>query len=54
MQQYGPSFRQAERHMTVERFARRVAPLIALHQGGQDKNNAGAETRARPPAPEAP
>jgi hypothetical protein len=46
MQQYGPSFRQAERHMTVERFARRVAPLIALHQGGQDKNNA-ARRRGR-------
>jgi hypothetical protein len=53
MQQYGRSFRQAERHMVIERFSRMAAPLIAPHQGGQDDNNAGAETPAHPRAPEA-
>ena len=39
--------------MVIERFSRMAAPLIAPHQGGQDDNNAGAETPAHPRAPEA-
>jgi hypothetical protein len=49
MQQYGPSFRQAERHMAIERFAQKAAPLIAPHQGGQDDNNGSAPSRAGGP-----
>jgi hypothetical protein len=52
MQQYGPSFRQAGRHIVTEGFARKAAPLIAPHQSGQDDNNAGAETPAHPAAPD--